>query len=223
MSHAVLPQLVRRSRTPVSRAGLLALALFVALTADIAAVNSSLSPADTQRALKVAGATEAVRARFHAAYRVDVRTSLVQGLEVLTEFRRTVSAAEDAFRRGDWAVAHGARSLGGRGIAEIVGPWKRKVTIVATLQLDPLHTYVRFPNCEVMMGGMPVLASLDRRTIPLSSQPYSSRGVMTTSLLGATIEADFDAEAVGRTARSAVVICEGRDAARVDIDFSGIE
>lgn len=189
----------------------------------VAAVNVSLTPTDTRRALKVAGETDAARTKFHAPYVITVKHQVVRVLEVLTEFRRTVTAAENARRRGDWAVAQGAHSLDGRGVEDTVKPWRGKVTITATLQFDPLHTYVTVPNCEVMMGGMPVLASLERRTNPLSSLPYSSRGVTTTALVGATIEADFDSAAVGETSRSAVVMCEGRDLVRVDIDFSQIQ
>jgi hypothetical protein len=46
---------------------------------------------------------------------------------------------------------------------------------------------------------------------------------MTTSLVGALIEADFDAEAVGQTSRPAVVLCDGRDVARTTIDFGQLE
>jgi len=46
---------------------------------------------------------------------------------------------------------------------------------------------------------------------------------MTTSLVGALLEADFDAAAVGATSRDVVVICEGRDVARAAIDFSRLE
>src|SRR4051812_4798765 len=144
-------------------------------------------------------------------------------MQVLTEFRRTVLAAEDARRRGDWAVAQGARSLTGHSVEDVVKPWRGKVTVTADLQLEALHTYVTVPTCELMMGGVPVVASLDRRTSPRSSLPYSNRGAMTTSLVGALLEADFDAAAVGTTSRDAVVICEGRDVARTTIDFSRLE
>lgn len=201
------------------------LALLVAVSLpEAASVNVSLSSADTQRALRLAGGTEIARTRFHAPYSVAVKGSVIRAIEVLTEFRRTVMAAEDALKRGDWAVAQGARSLDGRNVEDTVRPWRRKVTIVANLQLDALHAYVSVPNCELMMDGMPVLASLDRRITPRSSLPYSGRGgAMTTSLVGATIEADFDAEGVGQTSRPAVVMCNGRDVARTVIDFSRLE
>jgi hypothetical protein len=202
---------------------LLVVLLVIVSLARAGAVNAALSAADTQRALRLGAASEAARTRFHAPYLLAVKDSVIRDIQVLTEFRRTVLAAEDALRRGDWSVAQGARSLGGHSIEDTVRPWRRKVTIVANLQLDALHAYVTVPNCEVMMGGMPVLASLDRRTTPLSSLPYSSRGTMTTSLVGAMIEADFDADAVGQTAREAVVLCDGRDVARTTIDFSRLE
>jgi hypothetical protein len=210
-------------RSTGRRLAWLTLLLVSASLADAGAVNASLSSADTQRALRLAGGTDAVRTRYHAPYRIAVTGSMIRDLQVITEFRRTVIAAEDALKRGDWTVAQGGRSLDGHSVADAVRPWRGKVTIVANLQLEALHTYVNVPNCEVMMGGMPVLASLDRRTTPLSSLPYAGRSGMTTSLVGAVIEADFDAEAVGQTSRSAVVLCDGLDVARAAIDFSQLE
>jgi hypothetical protein len=187
------------------------------------AVNVALTQADTQRALRLAGATDPARAQFHSSYTIAIKGSVIHQIQVLTDFRRIVLAAEDARRRGDWAVAQGARSLTGHGVEDVVKPWRGKVTITADLQLDPLHTYLAVPNCEVMMGGVPVVASIDRRTSPRSSLPYSNRGAMTTSLVGALLEADFDAAAIGTTSRDVVVMCEGRDVARTAIDFSRLE
>jgi hypothetical protein len=189
----------------------------------VTAVNAALTQADTQRALRLAGAPEGARAQFHSPYIIAVKGSIIHEIQVLTEFRRTVLAAEDAFKRGDWAVAHGAASRTGHGVEDVVKPWRGKVTILADLHLDPLHTYVGVPNCEAMMAGVPVVASLERRTSPRSSLPYSSRGKTTTSLVGASLEADFDAAAVGTTSRDVVVMCEGRDVARTAIDFSRLE
>lgn len=187
------------------------------------AVIVAPSPAETQRAMKLAADTEAARARFHAPYSTPIRDSIIRDIEVMTEFRRTVMATEDALKRGDWAVAHGASGLGGRTVASVVAPWRRIVTIVANLRLPVMHTYVSIPRCEVTVDGTPVLAPIDRRTTPLSSLPYSSRGTMVTSLIGATIEVDFDAGPVGQTSRSAVVTCEGKDVARAVIDFSRLQ
>jgi hypothetical protein len=203
---------------------LLLAALLVALPfARAGAVIVTPSPADTQRAMKLAAESEATRARFHAPYITAVRDSIVRDIEVMTEFRRTVRATEDALKRGDWAVAHGASSLGGRSIADIVAPWRRIVTIVANLQLPAMHTYVTIPRCDVAVDGTPILAPVDRRTTPLSSLPYSSRGTTVTSLVGATIEVDFDAGPVGQTSRSAIVTCEGKDVARAMLDFSRLQ
>jgi hypothetical protein len=213
------PRLQRSQAGPAVLGALLA-ALWIP---GVAAVNVSLTQSDTQRALRLAGGTESARAQLHAPYIIPIRDSVIHEIQVLTEFRRTVLAAEDARARGDWAVAQGARSLTGHGIADVVNPWRGKITISATLQLDPLHTYVSVPKCEVMLAGVPVVASLDRRTSPRSSVPYAGRSGMTTSLVGASLEADFDAAAVAQTSRAAVVICEGKDVARTVIDFSRLE
>ncbi|MEP6594169.1 MAG: hypothetical protein ABJC51_10775 [Acidobacteriota bacterium] len=199
-----------------------ALAGVCALT-PVAAVNVQLSAADTQRALRLAGAADGARAQFHAAYVLPIRDSMIQEIQVLTEFRRTVLAAEEARRRGDWAVAQGARSLGGQGVEETVKPWRGIVTLSATLQLDALHTFVAVPNCELMLGGTPVVASAAQRTIPRSAVASPGRGATTTSLVGGTIESDFKTEAVAQESRLIVVLCDGREAARQAIDFSRLE
>jgi hypothetical protein len=217
-------QVDEKRRRPAPYVRVLAAAILVALWLPrAAAVNSALTRADTQRALRLAGANDSARAQFHSSYIRAVKSSGVREIQVLTEFRRTVLAAEDALRRGDWAVAHGAQSLTGRSVQDDVKPWHGKVTITADLQLDALHTYVTVPNCEVMMGGVPVVASLDRRTSPNSSLSYSNHGKMTSSLVGAVYEADFDAAAVGTTSRDVAVMCEGRDVVRTAIDFSRLE
>jgi hypothetical protein len=199
----------------------LVIVLLVTLSfARAGAVIVAPSAADIQRAMKLAGEPEAARARFHAPYITPIKNSIIRDIEVLTEFRRTVMATEDALKRGDWAVAHGASSLGGRTIADVVAPWRRIVTIVANLQFPAMHTYVSIPLCDVTVGGTPILAAVDRRTTPRSSLPYSSRGTTVTSLVGATIEVDFDAGPVGETSRSAVVTCDGKGVASAVIDFN---
>jgi hypothetical protein len=216
----------RRTGATIARAAVrIAVAIVLPGIAALpeAAVNVAPSAADTQRALRLAGGAEASRARFHAPYTVAVKDSVIRDIQVLTEFRRTVMAAEEARKRGDWAVSQGAHSLSGGSVESTVRPWRGKVTVVANLQLDALHTYVTTPACEVMIGGMPVLASLDRRTTPLSSLSSSSGRTMITSLVGAVIEADFDAGAVGQTSRPVMVLCDGREVARAPLDFSQLE
>jgi hypothetical protein len=214
--------MTRTDRAPrVEPHPLLVIVLLVTLSfVRAGAVIVAPSAADVQRAMKLAGEPEAARARFHAPYITPIKNSIIRDIEVLTEFRRTVIATEDALKRGDWAIAHGASSLGGRTIADVVAPWRRIVTIVANLQFPPMHTYVSIPRCDVTVGGTPILAPVDRRTTARSSLPYSSRGTTVTSLLGATIEVDFDAGPVGETSRSAVVTCDGKGVASAVIDFN---
>lgn len=207
----------------IARLALLGAILLSAGQPGAAVVNPSLSAADTQRALRLGGAADAVRARFHAPYVAAIPGSVVSEIQVLTEFRRTVLAAEEARRRGDWTVAQGARGLSGQSVDDVVRPWRGKVTIAASLQLDALHTYVNVPACEVLMGGMPVIGSMDRRVTPRTSLPYASRGATTTSLVGALIEADFDAASLGETSRLVVVLCEGKEVARHAADFARLE
>ncbi len=187
------------------------------------AVTVHLTSADVRRALQLAGAAESTRAQFHAPYTAGVKSAMIQEIQILTEFRRTVLAAEDARRRGEWAVAQGARSLGGQSVDDVVRPWRGKVTLSATLQLDALHTFVAVPNCELMLGGTPVVASLAQRTTPRSAVATAGRGATTSSLVGAFIESDYSAEALAQESRLVVVLCDGHEVARQAVDFARLE
>ena len=46
---------------------------------------------------------------------------VLEQIDIITEFRRYVMAAEEQLRLGNWTVARGSRSLGGRGIAARAG------------------------------------------------------------------------------------------------------
>lgn len=211
------------SGTPPVRRLLAAVLLAAAGAVPLKAVAVHLTAADVRRALQLAGAAESTRAQFHAPYIAAVRSTMIPEIEILTEFRRTVLAAEEARRRGDWAVAQGARSLGGQSVDDVVRPWRGKVTLSATLQLDALHTFVAVPNCELMLGGTPVVASLAQRTTPRSAVATVGRGPTSTSLTGALIESDYSAEMLAQEARLVVVLCDGREVARQAVDFARLE
>jgi hypothetical protein len=199
-------------------------ALALVIFARVGALDVSFGPQDIERALTVARGSEVERARFHSRYRFTVNDPTVAQLEVITEFRRVVSAGEDRLRRGDWMFTQGTRAA-----EAAVRPWHGQLAIVAQLRFNPLNTYVTVPSLDIMVGDPladGAVAPLAAHTTPQYSLPFpvlGKKGVTTSSLVGAVLETDFAASAIGQTARRVSVLIEGKELTRTTIDFASIE
>jgi len=202
----------------------LACALALGALARLGALDVSLSQQDIERALAIARSPEAERARFHSRYRFAVNDATVPQVEVITEFRRVVIAGEDRLLKGDWMFTQGTRAA-----EAAVRQWHEQVAIVAQLRFNPLNTYVTVPRLDIMVGDSlfeVVVAPLAAHTTPQFSLPFpvaGKRGVTTSSLVGAVLETDFPASAIGQTKRRVSVLMEGKELARATIDFASIE
>jgi len=202
----------------------LALALALGTFARLCALDVSLSQQDIERALASARSSEAERARFHSRYRFPLNDATVPQVEVITEFRRVVIAGEDRLRQGDWMFTQGTRAA-----EAAVRTWRGQLAIVAQLRFNPLNTYVSIPSLDIMLGdplAEGALAPLAAHTTPQYSPPFpvvGKKDVMTSSLVGAVVETDFPASAIGQTKRRVSVLMEGKELTRTTIDFASIE
>ena len=138
----------------------------------------------------------------------------VTQLEVITEFRRFVITAEDRLRHGDWMFAQGTHAA-----ERALAPRRGQITIVARLRFNPLNTYISVPAFEISLGVPP----LDTRTTPQYAPPIPGRKNTATSLVGALLEVDFAAAALGEMARPVSVLLDGKELTRVTVDFAHIE
>src|SRR5438128_9950951 len=127
---------------------LLCLAGMLSLRIHGGAITVALSEIDIARALKIATESEQIRARFHAPYLIPVNDPTVERVEVMTEFRRYVMAAEEQVKLGNWIVAQGGTDLSGRSVKEMVRPWKGRVSIRTRLRFHPQNTYGDIPPIE---------------------------------------------------------------------------
>ena len=203
----------------VLRRGLLWSVLAVTLMIapiPLGAITVSLTNQDIERALKLGRGTEEQRARFHARYVVPLQGSVAQHIEVITEFRRYVLKTEERARFGDWMFAQGTRAA-----QEALRPSRGRVSIVAQLQFNPLNTYTSVPPFVLVVGGSPQIEPIEGHITPLRSLPTQTR--KSTYLVGATLQLDFDAASLGQTERPVSVILDGREVARVTIDFATLE
>jgi hypothetical protein len=197
---------------------------FACLTmqAGLPALVQTLTDEDIARALAIANGPEPSRSRYHAAYIVAVNHPTVEQLEVVTEFRRFVLAAEEHVRAGNWTVARGGYDREGRTMKEILRPSSGQLSIRARLRFHPQNVYVYLPPLDVLLGD-PTLRPLDTSRssdfTPAAKNDPSSKPV----IVGATIETAFDASAAGSRVLPIRIISEGKELIRVRVDFSTLD
>lgn len=193
------------------------IALALTLGADAAAINLNLTPDDIDRALLIARSTDRERARFHEQYIHPLDDATVQSVEIITEFRRTVLIAEERILRGERSFAYSIRLAG-----EALKPWKNRVSVVARLRFHPLNTYVNVPDVEVQLDG----PNAEAAYIGVIQDPQYALTVSPgeqAALVGATIEAVFEADQIGQTERTAVVRLDGKPLAVLGLNFASVE
>lgn len=199
-----------RSRRVLS----LALAFALAAVPRLGALDVTLSQGDIERALAIARSSEAERARFHNRYLFPLKDVSVTQLEVITEFRRFVMTAEDRLRQGDWMFAQGTGA-----VERVLAPRRGQMTVLARIRFNPLNAYVTVPAYEISLSVPP----LDTRTMAQHASPMPGQKETTTSLVGALLEADFEAASIGQMARPVAVRLNDKELVRVTVDFARID
>ena len=199
-------------------AKILAAVLAVAMVAPLHAINLKVSALDVERALVLARDREAERARFHARYTTTLTDPVVQSVEILTEFRRVVLLAEERIRQGDRGFAYSVRMA-----QHAIEPWSQRVSVIARLRFHPQNAYVGIPPIEIALDGPRGEAAL----IGVLKEPILSMASGVPGehipILGAVAEAAFDAAIVGQTQRTATIKLDGKEVAKVKLDFATVE
>lgn len=196
---------------------LAAVTMATLLQGDVRAIATVLSEKEIERALKLAQSAEQKRAQFHAAYVVRVNDAVVEQIEVVTEFRRYVLSAEEQLRLGNWLFAQSVRDA-----QEKLRPWRERVSLVARVRFHPQNTLAVIPPYDITVGR-PDLAPVNVVRTPITALLSGRPGDFNAPLMGATIEAVFDARSVGQTARLVSVSLAAQAVASVTIDFARLE
>jgi hypothetical protein len=198
---------------------LLTVCVALLAAADVRALVLELKPADVQRVLALARwpHTDAERARFHARYFFlvngpTVEYFAVQRVEVITEYRRLELIAEEHARMNDLFGRGGLRD-----VEEAMQPGRGRLTIVVYLTFDPSKYITGVPEVRLAMDGSTILLPIE-----ISGAGVFGGGNQPV-LTGARIEAVFDARAVGQETRRLSVYREGKEIARVPIEFAKLE
>lgn len=187
-----------------------ALALALMVTAPAAVIDRDLTLEQIESALSIARGTEAARAAFHAPYVRALNDPLVERVEVVSEFRRVVLMAEDRVRKGDRMFGYSASQA-----QKALGPWNRRVSVIARLRFHPQNTYVDVPAVEIVLDA----PGADRARIGVLKEPIMSLPSLEPSdrlpVLGAVVEGVFDAGQIHDGTRAFIVRLDGKDIARV--------
>ncbi len=215
-------------RTAAIRAPRVAIAAVLAVVALCAAAprvqpfGTNIDAAAIGQAIALGRSIDpAARQRFHDVYVIHLDGPLLDRLEIVTEFRRVVLATEDRVRAGDidW---------GPQQAADMLQPWRDKVTLILHVTFPPNNAYRTMPRFGIVLFGRPQAAAagrlepLDLLETPryLSGQPAPPG----TPILGGIVQAIFAARNLDtRAVYLSGITFEGREVRRVEIDFGRID
>jgi len=195
-------------------------AMLSAASLPVGAITEKVTDQDIARAFNLANSGDAQRASFHAAYIVPIVDPLIEQLEVITEFRRFVLAAEEEIKGGNWVLGRGGYDSKGRSLKDLLRPMTGQVTVRARLRFHPLNNYYVVPPVDIFLGD-PTLLPLNATRTP-SYAPKSEPGSPLV-ILGAIVDISFNAPTIDDRVLPVRVLLDGAEVARAQVDFSRFE
>lgn len=202
-----------RNARPALIAGLLA-ATFVCAAG---AIELDVDAVKMQAALNIARGPEPARAAFHRPYLLAASDPIVENIEIITEYRRLVKIAETQIANGNLFFTQNLLTA-----RDAIGPFRQRLSVVAHLRFHPQNAYVTGPQVDVVL--LDQLVPLPRLDLQTATQYALDAGPgQRVPVTGAVAEAVYDAKVVGQDYRTIVVRIDGKDVARVTIDFGRLE
>jgi hypothetical protein len=187
----------------------------------VAAITKVLTERDIANALNIANGSEQTRTLFHAPYIVAVDNPTVEHLEIITEFRRFVLAAEEQLTGGNWMVGRGGYDPKGRALKDVLRPLTGQVSIRARLRFHPLNNYVTLPPFDILLGDPTLLAINASRTSHID--PATGKPGTRDVISGATIEMFYNAPTIDDRVLPVRIVSEGKELIRSGFDFSRVQ
>jgi hypothetical protein len=203
------------------RTHLAAVALLFFGHAHAAGITETLSDRDISYAFAIANGSDATRAAFHGRYVLPVSEPTIEHLEVITEFRRFVLAAEEQLKLGNWMMARGGFDPKGRTLKDVLRPLSGQVSIRARLRFHPQNSYKSLPPFDLLVGEPTVLAINVIRTPHTTTIAIDGGSIEV--IQGATIETFFNAPTISNRMLPVRMMVEGKEFARVSVDFSRVQ
>ena len=194
-----------------------ALAAAILLPVGLRAIIITPTARDVERALKLAQEREQRRADFHKPYVIKPDHPLVEQVDVVTEYRRYVLTTEEQLRMGNWLFAQSVKD-----VQEKLKPFREQLTLTTRLRFHPHNVLMGVPSYEIAIGN-PDLAPLDLTRTPIYALLSGRRGDTNAPLVGATLEAVFNASTIGQAARPMTLSLDRKTEASILIDFGRLE
>jgi hypothetical protein len=185
----------------------------------LAGVTEVLTDRDVSNAFAIANGSEATRTAFHTPYLVPVNQPVIDRLEVVTEFRRLVLAAEEQLKSGNWMMARGGFDAKGRRLMDVLRPAAGQVSIRARLRFHPQNSYKTLPAFDILVGEPTLLALNTARTPHMETVHTDAQGSFDV-ITGATIETFYNAPTIADRVLPVRMIFEEKEFGRVSVDFS---
>ena len=203
------------------RPPLAAIVLLLLGHAHAAGVTEVLSDRDISYAFAVANGSDATRAAFHSPYVLAVSDPTIEHLEVITELRRFVLAAEEQLKLGNWMMARGGFDAKGRTLKDVLRPVSGQVSIRARLRFHPQNSYKSVPPFDVLVGEPTLLAINAIRTPHITTIAIDGGSI--DVIHGATIETFYNAPTINGRILPVRMILEEKEIGRVSVDFSRVQ
>ncbi|MDA1183933.1 MAG: hypothetical protein O2930_04700 [Acidobacteria bacterium] len=210
----------------VVRTAFLLLLVSLLAGADLVGVEPELGGRLVDEALSIGHSRiQAVRARFHEPYRIQIGSPPIDYIDVVTPFRRVVLLAEERTRAG-------SRLQPREAFAQIEGR-AMQIELRVEATFHPLNAFVGVPAYDVLLrtdvAGMPFdplrIDLVPRFGARLDGMPAwpSAAGTIASPdqpLLGGTLVATFSTDGLNPTGRYEVVVSEdGSELTRARIDL----
>ena len=205
----------------ITRWTLLVAAAFLLAHARVGALTEVLTDRDYAYAISIANGSDGTRSLFHAPYVLTVNDPTIERLEIITEFRRFVLAAEDQLKAGNWMMARGGYDQKGRTLKDLLRPLEGQVSIRARLRFHPHNNYVTLPPFDILIGE-PTLLAINAIRTPHVTPASGERGTRDV-IDGATIEVFYNAPTIKNRTLPIRMFFEGKEVTRVSVDFSRIQ
>lgn len=199
----------------------LAALLVVFAHAPNVALTEVLTEGDIAHALNIANGSEGTRALFHSAYLVAVDHDTIEDLDVVSEFRRFVLAAEDQLKAGNWMMGRGGFDPKGRTLKDVLRPLEGQLSIRVRLRFHPHNSYIALPAFDILLGE-PTLLAINATRIPHITPADGEPGTRDV-IHGATIEVFYNSPTINDRVLPIRIVSEGEELTRVNFDFSRIQ
>jgi hypothetical protein len=198
-----------RSRSGVTRLCVLLVAWSALAVPSIGALEVDIDSRAIDQAVSIARERrDAVIRTFTDRYMLVHTEFRFESIEIITEFRRVVLMGRER-------IAAGSFSWTAYEMTRLLEPFRGRLSILAYVRFPPQHVLVTVPDYTAVLSSTRPGPSGDApdsmRPLDIRTSPYYAPGLEKASvMIGARIEADFDARALDPNGRYFITVYENK-------------